>query len=167
MHEFGLVPQGCAPGWAGPGAVRAGRAGAAQEAEHKGRKAAWRAGAWSRLHIIWLCCVAYLWVFGWLQREHGGGSCPGARQDRGLAWTVTLHLCLLLLSSEKYRCAFLMSGRLLCPKLGRNGQSTIFCLLLLFLRAFLAFVLSVIYFQLSGFSWWMKHTGQERVPTDT
>lgn len=64
-----LSLQGRAPGWAGPGAVQAGRAGAAQEMEHKGRKAARRAEAWSRLHIIWLCSVAYLWVFGWLQWE--------------------------------------------------------------------------------------------------
>lgn len=54
-------------------------------------------------------------------------------------------LCLLLASSEKYRCAFLISGHFPHPRLERSSQSTILYLLLLCLGAFLAFLLSVIY----------------------
>lgn len=58
--QAGLALEPCelGAGWGCSGSV-----------EHKGRKAARRAEAWSRLHIIWLCNVACLWVFGWLQWE--------------------------------------------------------------------------------------------------
>lgn len=55
-----------------------GRGAQRQERRQEGR-------AWARLHIMWLCCVADLWVLGWLQWKQEGDSCPVARQDHSPA----------------------------------------------------------------------------------
>lgn len=60
LRECGLVLQGCAPGWAAPAAGKAERAGAAQEAQHKGRKAARRAEA---AHHLALQCGIFMAVW--------------------------------------------------------------------------------------------------------
>lgn len=148
-------------GWPGGRASRAGwgcsGSGAQrQESGQEGRE------AWSGLHIIWRCGLAYLWVFGWLEWERGRGSCPVARQDCSLACKAALHLSLLLLSSEKHTWPLLVAGHLPRPKLGRSGQSTILCLLLLFLGAFLPFVLPGLFSQP-----WMKRAHGEGAPTET
>lgn len=84
-HECGLVLQS----WAGPGAERAGRAGAAQEAEHKGRKVARRAerpgaGCTSSGAAVW---HIYGCLDGWSGNEE---EAHVQLHDRTAAWLTKL-----------------------------------------------------------------------------
>lgn len=134
LHDCGCVLEGHAPGWA---ALTLTALGMLRKRSTKTGKEA-RGQSWGRLHIR-LCCVADLWVLGWLQWEQGDSS-PVARQEHSLASPFVCHL----VYSEKYRCAFLMCGHFPHPRLEKCSQNNPLSLWLL-LGAFLAFLLSVIY----------------------
>lgn len=76
---------------------RSGRGGQRQERRQEDR-------AWGTLHIMWLCCVADLWMSGWLQWEQGGDSSPVARQDHSLALPFVCHRSALRNTDLPSRC---------------------------------------------------------------